>query len=183
MKTFKDSTGREWTIEVNTVTAKRVRSLLDVDLFKVVEDRGLLTQLGQDPIFLVDLLYVVCKPQADALTVSVEEVLADGKRQFTMRRFTDEDFGAAMVGDAVEDGATALIEDLISFSPRPSRETLGQIWKMSQEAASKARLDVAERVTKELPGVIERALASAGGSLTGVPESSVSTPGPSPSPS
>src|SRR3989337_2952553 len=48
---------------------------------------------------LVDVLYCLCKPQADILKV------------------TDEDFGRAMFGDAILNAHTAFIEELADFFP------------------------------------------------------------------
>ena len=87
MKTFTDNTGRTWTLSVTVGTIKRVRALCGVDLANIISieagkapNVGLLDRLASDPVLLVDVLYAVCKPEADAQNVS------------------DEDFGRAMAG-------------------------------------------------------------------------------------
>ena len=93
MKTFRDNKRRVWTIEVNVAAIKRVRGLCKVDLNSIVEvdsenrpTARLLEQLSSDPVLLVDVLYAICKPEADKQGV------------------TDEEFGEAMAGDAIEQG-------------------------------------------------------------------------------
>jgi hypothetical protein len=79
---------------------KRVKGLLDVNL---LESRRRHADRAVDPrpVLLCDVIYVVCKPQADEQNVS------------------DEDFGRAMAGDAIEHATRALLEELVGFSPSP----------------------------------------------------------------
>src|SRR5574340_353411 len=105
MKTFKDNAGRTWTIAVNVDAVKRVRDLLKEDLLDV---ENVLKRLMIDPILLCDCVYCVCKPQADAEHVS------------------DVQFAQAMAGDAIAHAKTALVEEIVNFSPDPrDRENLG----------------------------------------------------------
>ena len=100
MKPFNDTANRTWTVTINVDAIKRVRSLLSIDLLKVLDDGcKLLAELHDDPILLVDVLYCLCKPQADLLKI------------------TDEDFGRAMFGDAILHAHTAFIEELADFFP------------------------------------------------------------------
>ena len=80
MKSFTDNTGRTWTLSVTVGTIKRVRALCNVDLAGVISIESgaqpkvdLLERLGSDPVLLVDVLYAVCKPEADAKGVTDEE--------------------------------------------------------------------------------------------------------------
>ena len=54
------------------------------------------------------MLYVLCKPEADERNVS------------------DEDFGRAMAGDAIEQATTTLLEELVDFFPKGRRELLAK---------------------------------------------------------
>ena len=88
MRQFKDNfggAGRTWTVEINVATLKRVRGLTGTDLMQVIEGT-LIEKLIRDPILLCDIVYAICKPEADAATP----------------RITDEEFGKAMAGDAIE---------------------------------------------------------------------------------
>ena len=121
MKTFKDNAGRSWTLIVNVAAIKRVRSLLNVNLMEAVEG-DLLEQLSTDPILLCDVVYVLCKPEADQQNV------------------TDEQFGQAMAGDAIEHATTALLEELVDFFPLARRRVLQKALtklKAVEEKASK----------------------------------------------
>jgi len=106
MKAFKDNAGRTWEVEVTTAAVKRVRGLVDVDLVAGTLSGDLLDRLADDPVLLCDLIYAVCKPQADREGVS------------------DEDFGRAMAGDAIERATAALLEELVGFFPSPKRRIL-----------------------------------------------------------
>src|SRR5207247_1616024 len=70
-----------------------------------------------DPILFVNVLYVLCKAQADSRNVS------------------DYDFGAAMNGDALEDASIAILEEVADFSPSQKREVLRQVIRKGVEAA------------------------------------------------
>lgn len=105
MKEFKDNKDRKWPVIVNVGTVKRVRSLLDVDLMTVVEG-DLLERLRLDPVLLVDAIYVVCQPECEKRNVS------------------DEEFGAALTGEAIDGALTAFLEELVNFFPRPARTLL-----------------------------------------------------------
>ena len=159
MKTFTDNAGRTWTIAINVDAIKRVRSLLNVDLLEIVEGT-LIEKLIRDPVLLCDVVYAVCKPEADAKTVS------------------DEEFGRAMAGDAIEQATKALLEDLVGFSPSPrDRANLQKVLDTTWSVMERARDLIEKRLQSgELEKVVERALASAGNSSGGVPESSASSP-------
>ena len=168
MKSFTDSLGRAWTLVVNVATIKRVRALCGVDLNSVIEvedgkpSAKLLERLSGDPVLLVDVLYAVCKPECDRLGVS------------------DEDFGSAMAGDAIEQATSALLDEVIDFFPEAKRLAFRKILSASRRFEEMARKRLAaamadsgfeDRVVSEL----ER--------LTGLspnaPESSESTLTPS----
>jgi hypothetical protein len=121
MKTFTDNQGRSWTVEINVATVKRVRSLANVDLLEIVEGT-LIEKLIRDPVLLCDVVYAVCKPQADE------------------RQIMDEDFGKAMAGDAIEHATTALLEELVSFCPSPrDRANLGRVLTTTRNVMEHAR--------------------------------------------
>src|SRR5690606_34037842 len=107
MKTFNDNAGRTWTVAINVDAIKRVKSLLSINLLEAVEGK-LIEQLVSDPVMLCDVLYVLCKPEADA------------------RQVTDEDFGRAMAGDAIDLGTTCLLEELVDFFPLAKRQVLAK---------------------------------------------------------
>lgn len=161
MKTFTDNAGRTWTLTINVDAIKRVRGLLDVDLLEVVEG-NLIERLIRDPVLLCDVVYAVCKPEVDTRGVS------------------DEEFGRAMAGDAIEHATRSLLEELVSFSPSPrDRANLQRVLEMTWKAMDRVRDVVEARLESgELDRMIEQALASATNSSGDVPESPALSPAP-----
>ncbi len=162
MHTFTDNAGRVWTIAINVAAIKRVQGLLKIDLYKLIDDnfKGLGELLG-DIVQLVDVLYCLCKDEADARNVS------------------DEDFGRALFGDALHQAMDAFVEELIDFFPDPQvRQSLRTIIAEAQKVR-KRLLDRAEQVLARFDADREahRLMTSFGIA----PESSASTPAPSPS--
>ena len=160
MKLFTDNKGRAWEIVVTVATVKRVRALCKVDLNSIVElDKNnkpsaeLLERLSSDPVLLVDVLYAICKPQADKLGV------------------LDEDFGEAMAGDVIEHATTALLEEVIDFFPEAKRMVMQKILSASRRFSRAAR----KKLEAELNGEFENRVVSELDRLTGssgtVPES------------
>ena len=168
MKSFTDNTGRTWTLVVNVATIKRVRALCGVDLNSIVEvedgkpSAKLLERLSGDPVLLVDVLYAVCRPECDRKGVS------------------DEDFGAAMAGDAVEQATDALLDEIVDFFPEAKRKAFQRILSASRRFGEAARRRLEATLAD---GRIEDALVSELERLTGLspsaPESAESTPTPS----
>jgi len=171
MRQFKDNAGRTWTVDINVATLKRVRGLTGVDLMQVIEGT-LIEKLIRDPVLLCDVVYAVCKPEADAAKVS------------------DEEFGRAMAGDAIEAATQAVLDELISFCPSPrDRANLGRVLQATNRVMDKARDLTEKRIQtltseSELDNAISNFeqskanIEAAGSSSTSAPELSASTPGP-----
>ena len=102
MPTFTDTAGRTWTVTVTVSGIKRVRDLLTVDLLDVANG-DLLSRLADDPVLLVDVLYALLKPEADA------------------RGVTDEDFGRGLAGGVLDEASSALMKGLLDFFPSAQR--------------------------------------------------------------
>lgn len=107
MKTFNDNAGRTWTVAINVECIKRVKTLLSVNLLDAIEGQ-LIEQLVSDPVLLCDVIYAICKPEADTKEIS------------------DEEFGRAMAGDAIDNATTALLEELVDFFPSGKRQVLAK---------------------------------------------------------
>lgn len=125
MKSFTDSNGKDWTVAINVTSVKRVRDKLDIDLLDLSE--ALFKRLLTDPVTLVDVLYVVCETQAND------------------RQITDEQFGEAMVGDAIDKGTTALLESLAEFFPKAKRAVLQRAVQKIQQVEEMAGQVAMER--------------------------------------
>ncbi len=170
MKTFTDNAGRVWTVQVNVDAIKRVRDLAQVNLLEVVEGK-LLERLISDPILLCDVIYSLCKPEADAKSIS------------------DVEFGRAMAGDAIDGATTALLEELVDFFPQAKRRVLAKALAKLRKletvalAAVETRLDSPElekQMAQRLAQLTQEAQPLPESSSGCAPESSASTPAASP---
>lgn len=168
MRTFADNAGRTYGISINTTTIKAVRSASfdagpdgspqRVDLLDIVDGK-LIERLTSDPVLLVDVLHVLCREDAERQGVGPAE------------------FGRAMAGDVIEHATTALLEELVSFSPNPrERAALRRVLDAVHRTREKARDRMEAWLDARLDKAMEEALASAGGSSGGAPASQASTP-------
>jgi hypothetical protein len=172
VKTFRDTNGREWPIEINVNSLKRVKDSVEgFDLLRVVEDQATLDRIINDPFTLVATLYAILEPKATAAGI------------------TPEGFGEAMGnGDALAQASDALLADLADFFPPHRRgpmkaaiHKLHQVQKKAAELAT-ARIESPEMERAALAILEERLnapLAKYGGSSTNPPASSALTQDPS----
>ena len=166
MKAFTDTQGRAWALVVNVSAIKRVRDVLGVDLLDVANGE-LLSRLADDPCVLVDVLFVLCKPEADAKGVS------------------DEDFGRGMVGVVLDEASAALMRELLDFFPSTQRaRALGKMARkiVEQEAALAQAVEAMKPLLAENreqgTGNGEPQAPTPGDSSGNSPASSASTPAP-----
>ena len=110
MRIFKDRNGQDWQIVLNVNQMKRIRAALGVDLINVIElDKDgqvrvdMIDKIANDPCLLVDILWVLVQDQARTLNV------------------TDEQFGTALAGDAIENATKAFLDELVDFFPGAKR--------------------------------------------------------------
>jgi hypothetical protein len=157
MRVFKDNAGRTWEIVINVSVIRRVKAHLDIDLLDAVGG-DLAERLAADPVMLVDMLYVICKPAADAAGVS------------------DEEFGAALVGDAIDAASTALLEALMDFFPSRRRALLKKLAAKGEAAVERMLAEMEKAADDE--GLEDRILAALNGGLpsTDGPDSRESQP-------
>jgi len=160
-RSFKDNEGRTWLIDINTTTLKRIRALTGVDLMEIVSGK-LIDRLYQDPVLLCDCVYAACKDEADT------------------RNISDEDFGRALAGDAIDAATEALLDDTVSFCPnRRDRAIAGRVLTTTRKYMERARDVVEERIDSgAMEQAVERALTIATDSSGDAPELLASTPGP-----
>jgi len=138
MRQFIDAKNRTWEISVNFASVKRIRDLLSIDIL----DLGAKDSLSwmEDPIQICNILWCLVKPQAEKIQPSI----------------TDEDFGAALSGEAFDRAFRALTEDLSDFTPNPaSRKARLGIIRKAEELTTR----ISERVMRNLesPEFLERA--------------------------
>jgi hypothetical protein len=146
-RTFNDANGREWEVNVNAASARRAREIAGIDLFKIAEDRfALMARLSEDLILLADTLYAVCKTQADALEI------------------TDEQFGEAMIGDAIEAGFDALMEGICDLLPgNDRREAMRKVYHAASQASQEIRQQGSAAITQALQSLTTAEIMNAAG--------------------
>jgi hypothetical protein len=159
MKNFTDNAGRTWTVTINVDAMKRVRDALGIHLGKVLDDNlKPLAEILEDPIRLVDVVYCLCKQQADAQAVS------------------DMEFGRAMAGDAIMGAADAFVEALTDFFPNARARAMLTALMGKGRKVRDLMLGEAELKVEALdPAAIASTLT---GSSTSSPPSPESTPAP-----
>jgi hypothetical protein len=167
MRTFSDSAGRTWCVSLNVAAVKQVRDLLGLNLLDVFDGK-LIDRLATDPILLVDVLYVVCKTEAEKAGVS------------------DVQFGQAMAGDAIAAATDALLKELVDFFQPGQREILSKAiakrnnYQKAIEARALANMDdprLDEAVKAGIDRRTEQAMQSALQAMSNA--SSIDSPAPS----
>jgi len=155
MATFADAAGREWVVDIDVAALRRVRKRLDLNLMDAIGGETL-GRLADDPVLLVDVLYVLCQEQAER----------DG--------ISDEAFGRAMRGDALDAAAGAFLEALADFCPSRKAALLRKLVAKGEEAQETI---LARAETMLASGEIDRMLNSPSPRpSTGSPDSAASTP-------
>ena len=166
MRTFKDGKGRTWEVALNVWQMKRLRDTLGIDLVNVIGTSpdgsvkvDLIDRIANDPVLLVDILWVLCEGGAKSAGV------------------TDEDFGSSLAGDSIEDATRAFLDELVDFFPGARRlflkKAVGLARRWSDETVRtlKAALESPE---------LEERLKTELRSATALPASAASTPAPAP---
>lgn len=101
MKSFTDSQGRNWPIDISVDRLRRVKSQTDVDLTRLVDACNETFQnVVQDYFLMFDLLQALVEPQ------------------FSMHRITVKEFGAALDEASLKSAVRALIEAVIVIFAR-----------------------------------------------------------------
>lgn len=154
---WRDSEGQTWHCRVTVADMRRIRDLLAVD---IVAGDPWLERCLADVYFLVDLLYVVCKPQADAAGIDQEA------------------FAGRLAGDVLAAAKRALVAGIIGFFPdAATREALTAVAAKWSEAARRLLEELRATAEKtELPRELVAALATLGPPSTSSPASPASTP-------
>jgi hypothetical protein len=163
MRSFTDRAGTKWDVEINVSAIKRVRGLLNVNLLDVVDGK-LLDEIIRDPIRLCDIIYALCKPQADQLGL------------------TDEAFGQRMAGDAIAQATDALTGEIVDFFPNAQdRANLGRVLETTAAALATVRTHIAHKIETMGPAIaaaVEQMLADGNAPSTNLPASPESIPAP-----
>lgn len=157
MRTFKDSTGRVWTVEITVAAVKRARDLAGVDLLDPggLDEQGqpLMTRMALDLILFGQTLYALCKPQADAAGLN------------------DEGFAGLLSGETLRGAYDAVWDEWADFFRCLRRTHLVAALEQVQQ--------MVQRVTEATARRVEAIAADGSPSPTSTdsPVASASTPG------
>lgn len=125
MQVFQDGKGREWSIEINCYALKSIQKHLQADLMELVHEG--LEPIFNSPTLLCDILFVLCKDQADK------------------RRVKDDDFGMSLSGDVIKKATDALVEAIIDFFPdEKKREAIRRGMSLREKAETESTAKVIE---------------------------------------
>ena len=126
MNCFNDRTGKQWTLDLNIGTARRVKAECGIDLVNVIvfdengADTSVLQKLSDDAYLLVSVLYSLCRSQIE-------------KEGLDENSFAER-FDAETIMNAVD----ALIKEVINFSQPTKRKMLTLIYEKSRSFRAKA---------------------------------------------
>lgn len=154
MHSFKDQLGFGWELRINFASIRQVKDLTRIDLPGLFGDKlKPLDDFLSDPVKVGTVLWILVRDQAEKA------------------KKTEEDFAAALCGDAFEEAAQALIWEIVDFFPKakgtPLRTLLEKVKTGSEKvlAMTTAQLDtvnVDEMVEKALAILGEKSKESAG---------------------
>lgn len=143
MAIFTDGLDRKWDIRIDVPTIKKMREY-DMDVTRMFDD-GMkhLVRLAEDPVLLVDTLWLVCESQAKGKGID------------------EESFGRGLFGDSLSEALRALQEGTVDFFQNPKRrETLREVLRKIEDGANAATDLGATEASKALKALSVDDLAS-----------------------
>jgi hypothetical protein len=122
MPSFKAG-GREWLVSIDAPKIRRVRESCKVDLG--ARNASQFQQLSDDPLLAGQVLWQLCRQQAEAVGIS------------------EEAFESLLSGDDGEAAGMCLVEAIIDFFPTRQQKLLREMLA-TEQAVSAARVEAAE---------------------------------------
>ncbi len=129
MTTFKDNLGREWSVQIDVPTIRRVLRDTGFDLSQLFATERLQT-LADDLCGFADILQSLVGPQLE------------------YKELSGEDFQNALDGRTFEEATRALLFALVDFSPPSRRDTLVRAIETAFAAEQAALKVVADRIAQ-----------------------------------
>lgn len=162
MPHFTDSTGEKWLVDITIGTVKRIKKLLKADFGNpLLGEPAPLTRFHLDIAFICDVLFVVCQHEAKEREVS------------------DLDFADRLSGDASYAAYIAFLEALADFFQQLHRpDVVTAIQRMREKVTQQVEAATKAINSPEFDKQVNDAIS--GRLSTNTPESSESTPPPSP---
>lgn len=133
-----EKTPRRWNVAISVLTLKQVKNILGVNLSDVIDidtkgrpKADLLGRIAGDPVLLIDILYVICKSQADE------------------RNMTSEQFGEMFTtGEMIEAATDAFMNGILNFLPPTKRLVMQKILSIASRNTEKIRQE-AEKILND----------------------------------
>lgn len=126
MPVFKDRNAKEWTVALDGPTIRAVRQERQVNLGAM--DGKVFAEMEADPVLLLDVLWIICRSQAQAAGIS------------------DVQFGQALVGDAIDGATKALTDAWLDFFPTGKRSLLRSLADKQAALTAKATAQALAKV-------------------------------------
>lgn len=134
---FTDQRGRRWLLELNYSLAKRLRDVTNLDFVNYHDGQALLAVHDSDEK-LVQILWLLCESQADEAQIAEDE------------------FGAGLGGDSLEQALEALEQALLNFSRPARRQAFAAIRDKAHEVvAAQAKLTESKIRSHQLTQLME----------------------------
>ena len=116
MSTFTDTAGRDWLIVIEDArTVERIREACDPDFLKNdSNENNTFSRLEADPVLLIGVIYLLCEKQRQE------------------RNIDQATFYKSVVGESIDAAATALLEAMLAFCPRSTRNLLEVLIKQKK---------------------------------------------------
>lgn len=152
MGTFKDTSGREWTITLTVGALKRIRSIAGLDLMPLFggqdkQESEAVRTLLLDPLRMADVVYAALKPQLDEAQIG------------------DEAFGELLAGPVLADATQSFLDACTVFIGATQGQAAAGFLRVATAKRDEARavawraaatqlaaLDVGDRVTRGMAG-------------------------------
>lgn len=142
MASFKDSQDRSWKINLDGPKIMAIREECDSEFLKDdftdQSKPSTFARLQADPVLLCRVIFLLCE------------------KQINERNVDEEDFYSSVIGESLDAATDALLEAVVNFSPRRTREMLEAFVaqdKIQQEATKR----ILEKVNS--PALMNEALA------------------------
>lgn len=177
MREFKDNEGRPWRLALTVASALRVRDMVTIDADEL-DDNGVPTgKKTAKPFDLVDVGTIAVTLQALRVQFATlgEVLYAMLVAQVEERKLTREQFLDGLRGDALDEAAKALEEELVDFFPLRLRRMVARLAAKMTEVTG----ELLEQAEAGLETVTAEAVR--GAPSGSVPGSSASTPESGPS--
>ena len=164
MATFKTLDGKQWLVEVNYLTVKRVRDLCAVNVLDICNlDKESLSGWVADDLKVLEVICAVVRPQLASLDMA------------------DEEFFAACDGGVLKEAVERLVDQVSDFFQEPRKGLVKKVIQKLRETEKKMETAAAAAIEKALQSDFEAALQMHGSSGSTSPASPELSPGASPS--